>query len=504
MADAEATEGEDATLDFTVSLDGNPGSEVTVDYGTRDGTATAGSDYTETTGTLTFAPGETKKTVSVPITDDEEEDDRETFTLVLSTASGATIADAEATGTIRNTETSGPPELTASFVDMPETHDGESAFTFRIAFSEPLSWMNGRRLREDVVAVAGGRATSASRVNRRRDLWQLTVEPDSLVDVTVTVAAGAACGTPAAVCTKDDRALSETISATVEGPVNTAATVPRIAAVEVTSVPELERDTYGRGETIRFTVSFSEQVDVTGRPHFTFSLGNRDATRRVDAPYESGSGTAALVFGYVVQEGDEDTNGIFLVDGDALGRAGPVALDAGEAITALGGGVDADLSSSVRGTERGHKVDGSHAPTASAPMREGLAVRACSALAGGDGLAPGAAAAALWRDGDMDNDQLAALDSMGNGNGTYDLGDLLAWINRCQPGSGSADGAGPPPSAPPALPASQPARGASQRRKGARGLARRRRTAADSPAAGSGTRRSGWLRTALLGPVNTI
>ena len=613
VEDAEAHEA-DGEMEFTVRLEPHGLGIVTVDYETRDGSAQAGEDYTETSGTLRFNPLETERTVSVPITDDAHEDDGETFTLRLSNPDGARLrsGDRAARGTIRNSDpkalsaafpasafassshsgaddrpqavvafsepvvefgadtrsvsvtggtvasvrphaedglenawvfflvpdgggdvtfalvadaacasggicTAGgkvlahvpaastipgpPPPLTAEFRDMPETHDGESAFTFRIAFSEPLSWMNGRRLRDDVVAVAGGRATSASRVNRRRDLWELTVEPDSPSDVTVTVAAGAACGTPAAVCTKDDRALSETISATVEGPVNTAATVPRITVVEVTSVPELERDTYGLGETIRFTVSFSEQVEVTGRPHFTFSLGNRSAARRVDAPYESGSGTAALVFGYVVQEGDEDTNGIFLVDGDALGRAGPVALDAGEAITALGGGVDADLSSSVRGTERDHKVDGSRAPAASAPMKEGLAVRACSALAGGDGLAPGRAAAALWRDGDMDNDQLAALDNMGNGNGTYDLGDLLAWINRCQPGSGSADGAGPPPSAPPAMPASQPARGASQRRKGARGPARRRRTAPDPPTAGSGTRRSGWLRTALLAVV---
>ena len=108
--------------------------------------------------------------------------------------------------------------LTASFMDVPAEHDGDSAFTLRMAFSEPLSWMNGRRLREDVVAVAGGRATNAGRVNRRRDLWQLTVEPHSLAEVTVTLAAGAACGTPAAVCTADGRALSNTISATVLGP----------------------------------------------------------------------------------------------------------------------------------------------------------------------------------------------------------------------------------------------------------------------------------------------
>ena len=358
VSDASATEGD--AIEFTVSLSAARGRPVTVRYATSDGTAESGTDFTAASGTLTFAAGETSKTVSVATTDDSADEEDETFTLTLSNPADATLGDAAATGTIVDNDNALTP-LTAEFRDMPETHDGESAFTLRIAFSEPLSWMNGRRLREDVVAVAGGRATKASRVNRRRDLWQLTVEPNSLVDVTVTLAAGAACGTPAAICTKDGRALSETISATVRGPAGNSA--------------------------------------------------------------------------------------------------------------------------------------------ASAPMKEDLAARFCSALAAGDGLAPGAAAAALWRDGDMDNDQLAALDSMGNGNGTYDLGDLLAWMNRCRPGSGSAAGAGPPPSAPPALPASQPARGGSQRRKGARGPARRRRAAPDPPAAGSRTRRFGWLRTALLAVV---
>ena len=162
-----------------------------------------------------------------------------------------------------------------------------------------------------------------------------------------------------------DSAWSEPSDAAVAN--EAAVVLPRITAVRVTSVPELERDTYGRGETIRFTVYFSAPVAVTGSPHFTFSLGNRNAARRVDAPYESGSGTAALVFGYVVQEGDEDNNGIFLVDGDALGRAGPVALDTDETITALGGGLAADLSSSERGNQRDHKVDGSRALEGDAP-----------------------------------------------------------------------------------------------------------------------------------------
>ena len=77
---------------------------VTVDYATSDGTATAGADYTATSGTLTFLTGETEKTVSVPVLDDIHDDDGETLTLTLSDAVGARIRDAEALGTIENSD----------------------------------------------------------------------------------------------------------------------------------------------------------------------------------------------------------------------------------------------------------------------------------------------------------------------------------------------------------------------------------------------------------------
>ena len=285
---AEATEGDDGALGFTVRLDREPRSEVTVDYATADGTgtnpATAGSDYTATSGTLTFAPGETAKTVQVPVADDTVSDDGETLTLRLSNASGAGIwsEGGEATGTIHNREaeeTAGPP-LTASFEDMPGEHDGESAFAFRIAFSEPLSWMNGRRLREDVVAVTEGRATAAGRVDRRRDLWQVTVEPDSGADVTVTLSSGAACGTPAAVCTSDGRALSATVSATVAGPAEETAVAPLTASFE--DLPEAHD-----GESaFRFRVAFSEDIGISYRSlredAFAVTGGRVTRGKRVD------------------------------------------------------------------------------------------------------------------------------------------------------------------------------------------------------------------------------
>ena len=67
---------------------------MSVDYATADGTAIAGSDYTATSGTLTFTPGQTSKPVPVTITDDALAEDDETFTLNLSNATGGiAIAD---------------------------------------------------------------------------------------------------------------------------------------------------------------------------------------------------------------------------------------------------------------------------------------------------------------------------------------------------------------------------------------------------------------------------
>ena len=104
VADAEVQEGPNATLAFAVTLSRAPSGTVTVDYATADGTATSGSDYTATSGTLSFAAGETEKTVSVPVLDDGHDEGSETLTLTLSNPSGAYLADGSATGTINNSD----------------------------------------------------------------------------------------------------------------------------------------------------------------------------------------------------------------------------------------------------------------------------------------------------------------------------------------------------------------------------------------------------------------
>lgn len=105
----ESDDGRPTEARFTVTL--NPAGDevvdevVTVDYTTGDGTAEAGIDYTEKRGTLTFQAGETAKTIIVAIIDDTAVEPYETFTVTLRNPSNATLADADAVGTITNDDT---------------------------------------------------------------------------------------------------------------------------------------------------------------------------------------------------------------------------------------------------------------------------------------------------------------------------------------------------------------------------------------------------------------
>ena len=224
VTDGQATEGADATLDFVVTLAAAAPGAVTVDYATRNGTATAGDDYVAASGTLRFEPGETEKTVAVVIIDDDEEDAGETFTLVLRNAVGAQLADAEAEGTILNHE----PELTAEFENVPASHDGNSRFTFGLTFSEefPLSF---RTLRDHAFDVTGGAVRRARRKRQGSNLrWTITVEPDSDGAVTVVLPGTGNCNASGAICTRDDRPLSHSLSATVAAPVGIAVADARV------------------------------------------------------------------------------------------------------------------------------------------------------------------------------------------------------------------------------------------------------------------------------------
>ena len=102
IADSGAAEGEAAQFDVTLSASSKQA--VTVDYRTNSATATEDTDYDRTSGLLTFMPGDKQKTVSVQTREDKLDEPDETFTVVLSNPSGATLADDTASGTIADND----------------------------------------------------------------------------------------------------------------------------------------------------------------------------------------------------------------------------------------------------------------------------------------------------------------------------------------------------------------------------------------------------------------
>jgi len=131
--------GNDAA--FEVTLSGPTPVRVTVAYATANGTATAGSDYTATAGTLVLAPGQTSKIVSVPVIGDDDFEPDETFTLTLSNPVNATLGTATATATITNDDNAiaSPGHYNGTVagsgnIDFDVTPDGRGVTHFTLLF----------------------------------------------------------------------------------------------------------------------------------------------------------------------------------------------------------------------------------------------------------------------------------------------------------------------------------------------------------------------------------
>ena len=276
VSDASAAEGDSVV--FTVSLSATSSQQVTVDYATADGTATAGEDYTATSGTLTFNPGDTSKTISVPIIDDTVNDSGETFEMVLSNAVGAEIADSVATGTILNTEI-----LTGSFEHVPTEHDGSTAFTFDAVFNSEIG-ISYATLRDDAFTVTKGEVTRARRNNGQSDSWEITVTPSGNDAVTITLPGNRDCATTGAICSKEEHPvqLRNSPSATVAGPAVDAA-VTNTAATGAPTISGTEQV----GETLTASVSGISDADGLDNARFEYQWirGGTDIQGATDSSY---------------------------------------------------------------------------------------------------------------------------------------------------------------------------------------------------------------------------
>ena len=113
----------------------------------------------------------------------------------------------------------GPP-LTASFESVPTSHNGSDNFKFRITFSEELETnFSYKTLRDHAFTVEGGTVAGARRLVSGSNIrWEVTVEPDSNGDVTITLPATTDCDAQGAICADGDKELSSRLERTVSGP----------------------------------------------------------------------------------------------------------------------------------------------------------------------------------------------------------------------------------------------------------------------------------------------
>jgi hypothetical protein len=142
-----------------LTLSARASATVTVDFHTVAGDATNGADFTATSGSVTFAPGEQSKTISIPITADTVSEPNEHFTVVLSNAAGATITRATGTATIVDDDTAPAPPV-ASLVTPPSISSGDLS----AHFAATDTWSGG--FNADIVMHNDGAAAT----------WQIAIE----------------------------------------------------------------------------------------------------------------------------------------------------------------------------------------------------------------------------------------------------------------------------------------------------------------------------------------
>lgn len=194
ISDVTVDEGDSGTTPatVTVSLDRASTETVTVAWATAAGTAT-GEDFAEGGGTVTFAPGETSRQLTVDVTGDLLDEPDETFTVRLSTPAGAVLDDAEGTVTVRDDDEPGaPPLLRISDLAVPEA-DADTTGSLTVSLdrhgTEPVTvdWATvpGTAGPEDF-AEAGGTVTFTPGQTARP--LPVTVRGDDLAEAAETFA----------------------------------------------------------------------------------------------------------------------------------------------------------------------------------------------------------------------------------------------------------------------------------------------------------------------------
>ena len=153
-----------------------------------------------TASSYTLVAGDVGKAIKVTVSFNDDEGNEESVT------SAATVAVTQ-------------PPLTATTHDLPDPHDGATAFTFELRFSENIEGLSYKTLQEHALTVTGGTLPKVRRLEPGKNVrWEITVQPSSNAGVTIVLPVTTDCAAQGAICTGDGRPLSNRLEVTVPGP----------------------------------------------------------------------------------------------------------------------------------------------------------------------------------------------------------------------------------------------------------------------------------------------
>ena len=268
-------EGDEAV--FTVTLTPPNEQVVTVDYTTTDGTAVADEDYSATSGTLRFAPGDTSKTIRVPTLRDAVAEPVETFTVVLSNPSGTNVVHDTGGGTITD---EGLPGL--SIADAPTVAEGGEA-----VFSVTLNPASSQVV---TVAYATQDGTAVTDSDYTATSGTLRFEPGETIQNIQVATLRDAIAEP-----------SESFTVELSDPVGTAITnstgVGTIAADAMPALSITDAVPVAEGGEATFMVSLSPASSEL----VTVAYATQDGTAVADSDYTATSGTLRFEPGETIQ-----------------------------------------------------------------------------------------------------------------------------------------------------------------------------------------------------------
>jgi Calx-beta domain len=270
--------GGTVTAVFTITQDKRGRSAIT--FRTANGTATAPADYLARSGTVKFAGKKLTRTVAVTVVSDAIDEANETFSLELTGAKGAVIADGEGMATI-NDDDAAPTVAVGASTSVPEGQTGDTSFA---SIDVSLSTASGRNVSVDWT-TADGTATGDDYTSEAGTLVFAPGETEKVVVIPVI-------GDNA---TEGDETFDVDLSAPVNATLGNA----------TDTVTIVDNDPIPPGSAVLTVTGLKQRETGSGTTTFTFTVTRGgDITTAVNVDYVTSDGTASSSSDYAVASGN--------------------------------------------------------------------------------------------------------------------------------------------------------------------------------------------------------